>query len=660
MNKSILASLFFALCFHMGIQAQSLNEDPVLFYIDDDTVRLSEFRYIYEKNNRDSLRNSRESISDYLELYVKFKLKVRAARDEGLDTIKALQDELSMYRQQLAKNYLIDKEVEEAIARSVFERKKKDLHISHILISVKKDEDTTAAYQMAITLLDSLKKHNVTFEEIALRHSQDPFAKKNKGDLGYLTAIFPPGFENFEHLAYNMEEGEIGGPTRTKAGYHIVKLHDIRPARGTVKIAHILVRKPEINNEAQIAMTKDDILDAYRALESGESWKSVLRKYTEDKKSISQNGLIGDFSIGIYEPSLEEAAFSLESDSAFSKPVESSIGWHILRRLERQRPQDQSFEDVKKDILVELEKTGRLEAAQKALIEKIKRSAPFRLYDDVYADFKANNLEQFTNYKWQAPEIDSPEILLSLGSEVEKTNLDFVRFLKKNTRERLRLAHRLSNEEAADHMLEQFVNESAIEYEQASLEDKYPDFRNLMREYREGILLFEVTKEKIWDRAPQDTVGLEEYYRAHKKDYMWNERAKLLTFTASPENRKEFEKMMDLLKKKGVSPMVEKFNKDTTLVTYESSMIEKGKKDISGIPWKKGALYNIQEINGVYTFQYVQEIKPAEPKTLSEARGFVISDYQSQLELDWINYLEKKYSVKVVDEVFNELVESYQ
>ncbi len=388
--------------------------------------------------------------------------------------------------------------------------------------------------------------------------------------------------------------------------------------------------------------------------------ESVLRKYTEDKKSISQNGLIGDFSIGIYEPSLEEAAFSLESDSAFSKPVESSIGWHILRRLERQRPQDQSFEDVKKDILVELEKTGRLEAAQKALIEKIKRSAPFRLYDDVYADFKANNLEQFTNYKWQAPEIDSPEILLSLGSEVEKTNLDFVRFLKKNTRERLRLAHRLSNEEAADHMLEQFVNESAIEYEQASLEDKYPDFRNLMREYREGILLFEVTKEKIWDRAPQDTVGLEEYYRAHKKDYMWNERAKLLTFTASPENRKEFEKMMDLLKKKGVSPMVEKFNKDTTLVTYESSMIEKGKKDISGIPWKKGALYNIQEINGVYTFQYVQEIKPAEPKTLSEARGFVISDYQSQLELDWINYLEKKYSVKVVDEVFNELVESYQ
>ena len=660
MRQSIFTCFLFILFLQSSSTAQFPQNDPVLFIVEKDSVKVSEFKYIYEKNNRDSLRNTRESIADYLDLYIKFKLKVRAARQEGLDTVKALQDELNMYRQQLAKNYLIDKEVEEAIAKTVFERKKKDVHVSHILIAVENAQDTSAAYQQILNIKDSILNHGRSFEQMAVRYSQDPTAKQNKGDLGYITAMFPRGFENFEHLAYSMNKGAVDGPIRSRAGYHLVKLHDTRPAKGTVDIAHILVRKPDIMNDSRVAVAKDKIWDAYRALENGQSWDHVLNEYTEDKKSKARNGLVGTFSIGVYEPSLEKVAFSLEENGAYSEPVESSIGWHILKRLKRERPQDQTFEEVKKSLLQELEETGRLEAAQQALVNKIKKQAPFKLYEEVYQSFKNNHLNNFTSYNWQAPEIDSPSVLLAFGNDLTKTELDFIQFLKRNTRERLRMDRRLSHEEAADQMLELFVNESALEYEQASLEEKYPDFKNLMREYREGILLFEVTKEKIWDRAPKDTVGLKEYYEAHKQDYQWNERARILSFKASPKDKKEFEKMINLLKKKGVEAVIKKYNKDSTVVTYESSTLEKGKKDLSGIPWREGSVYDIRERGGVYTFQYVSEILPAQPKTLAEARGFVISDYQSQLEIDWINYLEEKYRVKVFDEVFNELVESYQ
>jgi peptidyl-prolyl cis-trans isomerase SurA len=660
MKQGIICTAIIMVFFHLLAFSQFDEKDPVLFFVEDDTVRVSEFKYIYEKNNRDSLRHSRESIADYLQLYIKFKLKVQAAKDMGLDTVKALQDELAMYRRQLAKNYLIDKEVEEAIARKAYERMQEDIHLSHILIRLEKNEDSTKAYQEAKRILDSLKNYEKSFEQMAKRHSDDPSVKKNEGDLGYLTALFPPGFEQFEAVAYQMEEGEIAGPVRSKAGYHIVKLHDRRPARGTVEVAHILVRKPDEMNDSQIALKKDKIYDAYRELQEGIPWNRVVSKYSEDKDSKRRKGNIGEFRIGVYEKPLEDTAFALEENGAYSMPVESSVGWHILKRVDRERPQDQSFPDLKKEILAQLEKTNRLDKAKQALIDEIKEKADFNLNQKVFSEFKSKYLEDFTNYKWESPSIDTPEVLIAFGDDFKKTDHDFVQYLKRNTRDRLRLNRKVSDLEAANIMLDAFIDESALEYEQAFLEEKYPDFRNLMREYREGILLFEVTKDKIWDRAPTDSAGLRAYYEDHKEDYMWNERVRVLSFTVHTDDQKQLNTIKRMLKKKSVSKVIEKFNTDTLLIRYKTEILEKGKDVVADVPWTERAIFNEQELVGKHKFDFVQNIFPREPKTLQEARGFVISDYQSHLEKEWIKSLQEKYKVKVVEAVFDELVESYQ
>lgn len=653
MKKSML---LLPLVLLVTTQLWSQNEDPVLFFVEDNEVHVSEFQYIYDKNNRDSTKGTRESLADYLQLYIQFKLKVQAAKDAGLDTIQALQDELKMYRKQLAKNYLLDKEIEEAITKKVFERMKEDLHLSHILIKVRKGEDTTAVIDYANMIRDSIASGQRTFEEMALKYSADGTVQKNKGDLGYLTAMFPNGFERLEEVAYQMKEGSLSAPVRSQAGYHILYLHDRRPARGTVEISQILVRKPETGSRE---MAKKKIEAAYEALQNGLPWEEAVLEFTEDKKNRRKGGYLGVFEIGVYEESLEDAAYALEEQGDISEVVESSIGYHILKRGIATRPQEESFDQMKSLIMAQLEKTNRLDKAQQTLVEKIKQKAPFQLEREVYERFKATINDDFTNYKWESPNVEE-KVLLSFGNTFERSNQDFIDYLKRNTRERLRLDRKMQGQAAADLLLQRYIEDMALEYEQTRLEEKYSDFRNLMREYREGILLFEITKDEIWDKAPQDTAGLINFYEQNKENYRWKERAKILTFRVNTTDNQLMNRVKKMVMQEPVQKVIEAFNGDSTLVTYTSKVMEKGDPEFGARSWQQGVLSNLtQKANG-YTFEYISELIPPRVKSLEEARGFVISDYQTYLEQKWVRNLGEKYRVKVVDHEFDKLIEAYQ
>jgi peptidyl-prolyl cis-trans isomerase SurA len=320
MIKQIPLLLFIALFLPRWTNAQT-NDDPILFSVANQPVHVSEFLYIYSKTNRDKADFSKKSLEEYLDLYTKFKLKVKRAKDMRLDTIPALQKELEGYRKQLADSYLLDKEVTEKLIKEAYQRSLKDLSVSHIMVSLKQNpspQDTALAYKRIMAIKGKLDGGS-DFVKAAKSLSDDKSAKTNNGNIGYFTSPFPNGFYDFESAAYNLEKGTYSAPVRTPIGYHIIKVDDIRPARGEMEAAHILIRHKSPNPK----MTIDSI---HSLLSSGQNFEDLAKIYSNDKSTASKGGYIGFFGISKYEKAFEDAAFALKADGDFTQPIETLAG----------------------------------------------------------------------------------------------------------------------------------------------------------------------------------------------------------------------------------------------------------------------------------------------------------------------------------------------
>lgn len=648
-----LSVFLFAILIPMGIVAQ--NE--ILFSVDDLEVTSEEFKYVFEKNNSSTPTES--DIKEYLNLYKKFKLKVKAALDQRMDTLPHLKEELNNYRRQLSKNYLLDKQLQENVARETFERQQYDIKVAHVVLVAETAEEEKAAREK---LADLKKSAENDFAEVAAKYSDDTGTKENSGIIGFLSAPFAKGFEKVEDLAYQLEIGQVGGPVQSDMGIHLVKVLDRRPARGRIQLSHIFVRKPKPNSpnqEKEKERKLEKIEKAHEALETGTSFKHATLKFSEDDRTKYNDGYLGYIEPNTYEEHIEEAVYALEESGDYTRPIESSLGWHIYMRGDRVRPQDRSYEDARSKILSELKYTNRLDIAQSSLIEQIKEEAPFKETSTWVNDFRSELPANFTRYDWEMPQFKESDTLFRFGTTLYKTRSDFIQYLKRNTRERLRLDRKMKSKEAFDKLYGDFVTESAIEFEENQLEEKYPEFRHLMREYREGILLFEITKEKVWDRAPQDTAGLKRFYNQNKENYRWNDRARLLQFELFSSSSKACKQATNHLMRRGLNKTLDLMNKDSVQLTYTSSILEKGKTEQS-ISWQENVLFDVQETNEGCTFNWIQEIIPSQIKTLEEARGYVISDYQNALEEEWIDDLHSKYDVRTQKKELKSLIKSYK
>ncbi len=658
--RLLLGICLLSLMFSMNLQAQSTDQerDPVLFTVNNHPVRVSEFKYIYEKSNGDKADYSSKSLNEYLRLYTKFKLKVERARELKLDTIKALQQELEGYRRQLADSYLIDREVTEKLVREVYDRKKQDVDISHILIKVAPgagEEAEKHAYERALQARKELLEGK-SFGEVARRYSEDKSVSRNEGHIGYVTAMFPKGLYPLETAAYHLPKGEISQPIRTAMGYHILVVHDRRPARGEIEAAHILIRKPKKGEKKDAKALIDSI---YQQLLQGANFEELAKQYSEDKLSASRGGYIGFFGINRYEKSFEDAAFALKKDGDFSKPFQTTVGWHIVKRISKRDLG--SYADERARILKAVKKDPRFEEAQDALIQRIKETSNFKEFNATLEHFADTLSENFLTYKWKAPKERSQEPLFSLGDDFLVTLGDFTDFLGKSTRERIRMGRSVKVSEAVKRLYDEFVKRKALEYEEQHLAEKYPDFRHLMREYEEGILLFEVTKREVWDVAPKDTAGLMAYYETIKGRYRWKERAVTSVYVIHTLDPKLLKKIRKYVAKKPPEKVLAKFNTDPDhpLIERGEKIFEKGRnRMINQIDWKVGAMTKpeMNKNEGTAAFYKIEKILPSEPKTLEESRGFVIADYQDYLERKWVKQLEEKFPVKVNREVFESLI----
>jgi peptidyl-prolyl cis-trans isomerase SurA len=630
-----------------AIEAKS--DDPVLVTVAGNAITRSEFERVYYKNNNKETSSDEKSIRDYMELFINYKLKVKEAESLKMDTSSAFKDELTGYRKQLAQPYLTDKDVNDNLIKEAYDRLQKDVKASHILIKLNGDalpKDTLIAYNRIMKIRERLMK-GADFEKMARDSSEDPSAKENNGDLGYFTGlqmVYP-----FETAAYSTKPGQISMPVRTRFGYHLIKVDDIRPAVGEIHTAHIMIRATKNDSDSIQAEAKRKIDEIYAKLKSGEKFEDLAKQYSDDKGSATNGGVLPWFGTGKMVPEYEKAAFALSRDNDVSAPVKTAYGWHIIKRLERRGIPP--FEDKKNELKNQIMRDSRSEMGKASLVARIKKENNFKettANKDEFIKSLDSTLVEGTYNDSTALKKNKP--LFSLAGK-NYTQFDFAQYLAKHQTKR----KETTAQAIAYSQYDNFVNDACISLEESQLETKYPEFKALMDEYRDGILLFDLTDKMVWSKAVKDTTGLEQFYDKNKNKYMWGERLDATIYTCKNADVASQARKL-IKKKKSDSEIAATLNKDSSLnINIKEGKFSKGDNEIiDEIAWNTGLSGDVNKNNQII-FVNVKAKLPAQPKKLDEARGLITADYQNYLEKSWIDELRGKYKYTVNEEVLKTL-----
>ncbi|ADR21845.1 hypothetical protein MATR_05220 [Marivirga tractuosa] len=699
-----LLFIFISSCKTTQKAPKSEDREP-LFTIDSLAVYPDEFMYAYEKSNKN--KGEIEPIDDYLDLYINFKLKVIEAKAEGIDTTKAYKSELNGYLEEIKKPYLTAEKVNKALVKETYERLQHEVNASHILIRVDKDakaEDTLKAYQKIEEVKNKFDAGE-SFEALAREYSEDPSAKSNNGLLGWFTAfqmVYP-----FESAAYQTEVGEISPITRTQFGYHIIKVNDKRETLGRIKIAHIMKRFPPQASSEDSLQTEKELKKIYEQLNSGENWFILATKESEDLSTKDNGGSLPWFGAGRLPASLETVAFELEEKGDISKPVESPYGWHILK-LEDKRGVG-SLESMEESLSRRVQRDQRSELKEVEVIKKLKEENNFKINTEAYALLKSKENLNPGNFKRK----ELGTTLFSI-SETDFSLLDFL--------------NEYDSANNIDLELEKYEKSKLIQYEENNLELKYPEYKFLRQEYKDGLLLFEIMNQKVWSKISEDTTALKKYYEEHKNRYKTDGELKVARIVFSdtssikpfkkpindayfpltdqleyvdskttlkqikiddngdhkvfislvlPQNISErdtiklFEDLNQTFSNMDVVKLIysdenkiylQLLSEANELLAKNNDRIESASTEtiesLENSKWSglnEGEFTKNVDKRGMIEFNYILESYPPKQKTLSEAKAELMEDYQKQLELDWLEELEKKYSVTINEAVLNTL-----
>ena len=614
--------------------------------IADDNISLGEFKNVFYKNNHNA-DISADYLNEYMELFVKFKLKVREAQELGLDTIPSFVNELDGYRKQLAKPYLKNEEFDENMLTEAYERISFDVNASHILIAVDEkatDYEVKVAEQTAITIKKDILDGKLSFGDAAKQNSDDKSAVSNRGELGFFTAFMM--VYDFETAAYTTKIGEISNPVRTKYGFHLVKVNDKRKAVGQVKAAHIMFKTGQGADENKLNQAKEKINKALQLLNKGEDFADVAERFSEDRSTAVKGGELPAFGVGKMVPEFENNAFELKNIGDISVPFRTEYGWHIIKLIEKE--EIPSFDEVKVELKRKIERDSRGDLSKKALYEKL---------NDIYKVI--NKPAVYTSFRKGAANSVATGTFEKLNNNKTLVIIDGMSVSINKFSEYI-LAYQSVGSDI-DAMYIDFVNEELLAYEESKLEEKYPEYKALLQEYREGILLFDLTNKKVWTKAVEDTLGLQAFYDANKSNYTWEKRLDATIYscidltTAKKVKREIYKKHRGTITN---ADILVKINKDDALsLQIESNKFVKGaNKNVDAIEWKTGISKDIVLENGSYIIIDVHEVLASGTKELSESRGKVISDYQTALENDWLASLKAKYAVTIHADVLHSLI----
>lgn len=665
-RKSPLITVLGVIFFMVLSVAHAQEKDPVILKVAGEEITKSEFLTVYQKNNVNGEVLDRKSLEEYMELYINFRLKVKEAESLGMDTMRSFVDELAGYRKQLAQPYLIDENMNKALLEEAYNRKKEDIRASHILIKVDRNaspEDTLAAYKKIMALRKRAMKGE-DFGKLAMESSDDLSAKDrmdnnrnikgNRGDLGYFTVfdmVYP-----FETGAYNTRVGEISMPVRSDFGYHLIKVTDRKPALGRVQVAHILMRPAANATAADSAAMEQKVMEVFKRVQAGEDFAELAKQFSEDKTTATKGGTLPWFGANRMIPEFIKEVSKLKEINEVAEPFTSSFGWHIVKLVDKK--EIGSYDDNLNDLKQNLSRSDRAKKSEEALLGRIKEEYKFTQNQKTKADFyKIVSDTIFKGgWKWNdalsKSKAELNKVMFTIGRQ-SFDQKDFGQWLEKNQRQ----GAKESIQAYVDRMYTTFVNQKLLDYEDSQLERKYPEFRMLMKEYRDGILLFELTEQKIWSKASKDTTGLEAFYKNNKENYMWGPRVDASIYTFNTTNKKVLDDFRALLKRNLTDhELLEEMNNDSTSVlSVDRRKYEKGDNAmVDAAKWEKGIISEALS-DGKTSIVRINDVLAPEVKKLNEARGLVTANYQDYLEQQWIKELRAKYPYDVNEVVLSSI-----
>jgi peptidyl-prolyl cis-trans isomerase SurA len=522
-NIYLLAVLAASSCKTTAPHQQVVPETQPLLSIGTENFSIEDYQESYNRNKNASDSTEALSPEQYLELYKDLKIKVLQAKQEGKDTTSDYKEEIESYREQLAKNQLVDKALVEKLANEAYNRLKQEVRASHILIGVSEDAapaDTLEAYRAAVALRGRLEEGS-DFGDIASRFSKDPVAAKTRGDLGYFTAfqtLYP-----IESAAYTLPVGKVSQPVRTKAGFHLIKVNDRRSNRGMVRVAHIMVQLDTAGTQAQKESAKARIDEAYTLLESGESWETVVENFSDDRQSRKNNGLLPMFGIGQMVPEIEEAAFGLTKVNTYSKPVLTMYGWHIIRLVEKKNLEPFSVmgPSLRKKVVTD----SRGKVLEQATAKRLREKYKVQEFADQWNVVAALGDSTIKTGNWdylKAVSTDWASVALFKIEDQSYDALSFLNYVKRKQQVRSKDA---SPAVVFRRYYEDYLTESLTDYEKEHLEETNAEFRSMIDEIKEGVLLSQLMEENVWGKSLTDSAGQLSFYERYKDHYQLQERA---------------------------------------------------------------------------------------------------------------------------------------
>jgi peptidyl-prolyl cis-trans isomerase SurA len=644
MNKRWLVALFAA-------GATLTASSQTLFTYGKYSADSKDFLRAYNKNNSQPTTNKGQAIKDYLDLYINSRLKIQEAYERGYDTLPQIKSEVENLRAQIIENYMSDPDAMNRLTKEAFQRSLKDIHLAHIFISFNNASgnlDTIAAARKLKEVTEKLAKGG-DFLKIAEQLSDDPSARTNKGDIGYITVLTLP--YAFENIIYNTSPGKISKPFTSKSGYHIFKNLGERKAVGKIKVQQILLAFPPDANEAtkkQIERLADSI---YRRIMTGDDFAALATKFSNDYISAATGGNVPDVAVGQYDVAFEKILWSLPKDGAVGKPFLTTHGYHIVKRISVKpvvtNPSDKAnMDELQQKIMTD----DRWKTARDFIYDRVKKKAGFERYnykEQVLWALSDSLLEHAPAGIGRSMNMESP--LFRIGDTTIKV-LQWTAFAQ---------AFRYKADRSLKtypELMDEFTKMAMYDYYRNHLEDFSEEFRVQMSEFRDGNLFFEIMQQEIWNRTQSDSTALLELYEKNRSTYNWQASADAVIFfcadAASSLSLHEQLKKNPSNWKNASAALSEKVVADSS--RYEWAQIPGLDKTTP-----KAGMLTPQIVNpndNTASFAYIIKVyTESSPRSFNEAKGLVMNDYQTWLEEQWIKNLKKKYPVRVDQKVLADI-----
>ncbi|MEM1054107.1 MAG: peptidylprolyl isomerase [Bacteroidota bacterium] len=638
------------------VLATAPDGSPVVATWTDTVLSLTEYEDEYERAESgldlseltpDSLRERRV---DFLERYVDFRLKVRSAREAGYDRDSSYLAEIEDYRDQLAGPYFTDSEILEDIIRDLYDKSQEQVLTSHLLLLADETtapEDTLAQFNKTVAIRDSILSGQITFEDAAVRNSEDPSARGPEGqigaqgDLGYLTA--GRTVLDFENGMYSTPVGEVSEPVRSPYGYHLIYVRDRRATPTPVAASHILRRWSGTTAEdsaavrARVQTLRDSIL-------AGADFAEVARKFSEDPGSGANGGDLGTFGPGRMVPPFENAAFALENVGDISPLVETQFGVHIIQLTGREaaRSYEERYEELKRTAQGLPRTALRRQAIGRE--EREARGATFRpeVIRAALANVAADSVLAFVASGFGNAAADTFAVLDGTAYTLDQIATPI-------RRTRLNLANDPAG--AIIDFADDFLDNEAVDLAVNSLEERDPEFARLFQSYTNGVLLFRIAEDSVWTRASSDTTGLQATYEANRANYRWPERRRILAFRTPGDS---LLRVVSAELQAGDSPAEVFARHEGTRFALRLDTLRLA--DTTDTPLdatlelEPGQATDVLPERSSLAVYYLDGIEPPREKTFEEARAEVIADHQEILEREWAARLRERYDAVTVPE----------